>query len=69
MAVPRTLLVSSSRSRLQLTPIFSYARRTSTSSPKHTWPPHPSGAGVANDEVARLAASRRRPLTLTDLVK
>lgn len=34
-----------------------------------TWSYPPPADNVANDEVAKLAASPRRPLTLTDLLK
>lgn len=40
---------------------------TPSSSTANTHPP--SFANGANDEVARLAATRRRPLTLADLLK
>lgn len=44
-------------------------RRYSSSQASHTWATHQSGSDVANDHVARLAASPRRPLTLADLLK
>ncbi|KKK19847.1 putative mitochondrial pyruvate dehydrogenase kinase [Aspergillus rambellii] len=43
-------------------------RGFSTSFLRYTTPDNPLSPGV-NDEVARLAASRRRPLTLADLLK
>ena len=49
--------------------ISALARRTLTSYPIHSWSLNPSSTNAANDEVARLAASRRRPLTLADLLK
>ncbi|RJE22469.1 Mitochondrial pyruvate dehydrogenase kinase [Aspergillus sclerotialis] len=48
---------------------FALTRRTLTSYSTQSWSLNPSSPNAANDEVARLAASRRRPLTLGDLLK
>ncbi|KAJ5083988.1 hypothetical protein NUU61_008567 [Penicillium alfredii] len=65
-------------SRLQTLPFRGRNRRliagirfasSTTSASNRNWIIHPSGTDVANDEVARLAASPRRPLTLADLLK
>ncbi|OJJ31518.1 hypothetical protein ASPWEDRAFT_118386 [Aspergillus wentii DTO 134E9] len=71
MAVPKALNTLSLRCRFRYNILPSYnppfnIRHSSTSQLPRQNPPFPTGA---NDEVARLAASRRRPLTLTDLLK
>ncbi|PYH49212.1 alpha-ketoacid dehydrogenase kinase family protein, partial [Aspergillus saccharolyticus JOP 1030-1] len=73
MALTRTLQTPSLGARLRLTRLCTLPRaRLLSSSPSlrnvSTSQQHPFAYG-ANDEVARLAASRRRPLTLADLLK
>lgn len=44
-------------------------RHSSTASTRHNWPVYQTGPDAAKDEVARLAASPRRALTFTDLLR
>ncbi|CAI7564396.1 hypothetical protein N7533_005610 [Penicillium manginii] len=63
----RTLPVRAQR-RLLCTP-QSLLRPSSTSRPAHNWSLHRSGSDAARDEVAQLASSPRRRLTLADLLR
>ncbi|EED13217.1 mitochondrial pyruvate dehydrogenase kinase, putative [Talaromyces stipitatus ATCC 10500] len=47
----------------------SIRRQHHATSTSNSWQKPPAWANVAEDEIARLAALRRRPLTLTDLLK
>ena len=69
---PFQTLFSSSRPRCNIATScrpFLHARYSVSSVPKDNQYPYPSFANGAYDEVARLAATRRRPLTLADLLK
>ncbi|KAJ5089699.1 hypothetical protein N7532_008383 [Penicillium argentinense] len=48
---------------------LSLLHRSSTSQAGHNWTLHRSGSDAARDEVAQLASSPRRRLTLTDLLR
>lgn len=69
MAFPR--LIRTARCKrplpyLSLIPVFRpFSSRAALRTPSYP----PSVANVADDDITRLAAGRRRPLTLNDLVK
>ncbi|PWY76550.1 alpha-ketoacid dehydrogenase kinase [Aspergillus eucalypticola CBS 122712] len=71
MAVRRVLQTASRGASLRYRCFSTFPARSFSSSPlvQTTTSPRHAFAYGANDEVARLAASRRRPLTLADLLK
>lgn len=63
------LLKTVPRSRCRSAYCLQVRRGSTSTSSSDNWRKPPAWTNVAEDEIARLAAVKRRPLTLRDLLK